>query len=77
MLITQGDTNINGAVSAGAQGDGSVQNSLGAKTVIDLNSGTEDFNPTEIPDMGGDGGSDSGTDQGTPGSATLRWARVL
>lgn len=77
VLITQGDTNINGAVSASAQGDGSVENSLGAKTVIDLNSGTEDFNPTEIPEMGGDGGSDSGADQGTPGSATLRWARVL
>jgi hypothetical protein len=87
-LTTDGQTVVNGYVTAAVQGDKRSdeikKNDLRGNTTIDLTRGNEHFNPAIIPDMtdgslcpdcGGSGGSGGGG--GSAGEAKILWTKYL
>lgn len=78
-LITGGQTNIYGYVSAAVQGGRGVKdNQLGGSTTVDLTRGNQYYDPAKVPDMtGGACPNCSGLSGARTGASKVLWSKYL
>lgn len=69
VLTTNGNVQINGLITAGADGTSTTSSSLSGSTTIDFNSSNPNYSTTNVPDFS--------SPPPAPQSATLLWVRNL